>query len=618
MPLIVNALKEYFGGPFEFHGIYESTMERFKRTMPEITEYTEDRDNWDYVYDREKLATLSGRKYHSKKNHYNAFIKEHPDYVYEEINAANKDECIAFGKAWCAQRAETDPTIKCEACAIEEGLNNMEFLKIRGGLIRLDGQVKAFTFGEKVSEHTAVVHVEKADPNVRGLFTAINKDFVQNAWPDVQFINREEDMGKEGLRKAKESYNPIFMVKKYNTIIRYGRWSMDFRLINEKTLPQVAALWDECFEKKGTPFYEWYFSEYALKQNKMLGGFEDHRLMTMVHLNPYTIHVRNKDFRVPYLVGVATAPEARGRHVMGELMDKTFTMLRAMKVPFVVLMPIHAGIYLPYGFSFTALRTQYELPLREIDLVGESLTGYTFHRISTKEAEALLAPVYDDAMAAYTGYVKRNHQEWENLLGSGSREGLETVVLKNGEKTCGYALYQKGEGIITIQELMALAPAAKLELLRYFRGFYGTFEKLSYLGPCDDLLYLRLSSQQLAPRMVPFMMGRIVNAAQVLQSLSVPDCLVGRELVIGIRDEQVPLNTMLVKMHFDEKGITLFNTLDDPTVLMDISSLTQLFFGTYGARELKDAGFIHVEEESSLWTLETLFPKKVNFINEYF
>ena len=290
---------------------------------------------------------------------------------------------------------------------------------------------------------------------------------------------------------------------------------------------------------------------------------------------------------------------------MGELMDKTFTMLRAMKVPFVVLMPIHAGIYLPYGFSFTALRTQYELPLREIDLVGESLTGYTFHRISTKEAEALLAPVYDDAMAAYTGYVKRNHQEWENLLGSGSREGLETVVLKNGEKTCGYALYQKGEGIITIQELMALAPAAKLELLRYFKGFYGTFEKLSYLGPCDDLLYLRLSSQQLAPRMVPFMMGRIVNAAQVLQSLSVPDCLVGRELVIGIRDEQVPLNTMLVKMHFDEKGITL-------------SSLTQLFFGTYGARELKDAGFIHVEEESSLWTLETLFPKKVNFINEYF
>lgn len=323
------------------------------------------------------------------------------------------------------------------------------------------------------------------------------------------------------------------------------------------------------------------FSEYALKQNKMLGGFEDHRLMTMVHLNPYTIHVRNKDFRVPYLVGVATAPEARGRHVMGELMDKTFTMLRAMKVPFVVLMPIHAGIYLPYGFSFTALRTQYELPLREIDLVGESLTGYTFIGFLPKRPRRCWRRFMMTPWRLIQDMSKETTRSGKIFLGQDPGKASKLLCSKR-RKTCGYALYQKGEGIITIQELMALAPAAKLELLRYFKGFYGTFEKLSYLGPCDDLLYLRLSSQQLAPRMVPFMMGRIVNAAQVLQSLSVPDCLVGRELVIGIRDEQVPLNTMLVKMHFDEKGITLFNTLDDPTVLMDISSLTQLFSGRTG------------------------------------
>ena len=84
-------------------------------------------------------------------------------------------------------------------------------------------------------------------------------------------------------------------------------------------------------------------------------------------------------------------------------------------------------------------------PCGRLTFVGESLTGYTFHRISTKEAEALLAPVYDDAMAAYTGYVKRNHQEWENLLGSGSREGLETVVLKNGEKPVVMPSIRKGK-----------------------------------------------------------------------------------------------------------------------------------------------------------------------------
>ena len=106
MPLIVNALKEYFGGPFEFHGIYESTMERFKRTMPEITEYTEDRDNWDYVYDREKLATLSGRKYHSKKNHYNAFIKNTPITSMKKSMRQTKMNAAGFARRGKAQRAE--------------------------------------------------------------------------------------------------------------------------------------------------------------------------------------------------------------------------------------------------------------------------------------------------------------------------------------------------------------------------------------------------------------------------------------------------------------------------------------------------------------------------------
>ena len=80
--------------------------------------------------------------------------------------------------------------------------------------------MKAFTFGERAGKNTAVIHVEKADPDIRGLYTAINKEYIAHEWPDVTYINREEDMGKEGLREAKESYKPAFMVKKYNTVIR--------------------------------------------------------------------------------------------------------------------------------------------------------------------------------------------------------------------------------------------------------------------------------------------------------------------------------------------------------------------------------------------------------------
>jgi len=96
----------------------------------------------------------------------------------------------------------------------------MEVLGIKGGLIRINGQVEAFSFGEKINKETAVVHVEKANPNIRGLYTAINMLFAQNVFPEVTYLNREEDMGKEGLRTAKESYHPEFMVEKYNIVVK--------------------------------------------------------------------------------------------------------------------------------------------------------------------------------------------------------------------------------------------------------------------------------------------------------------------------------------------------------------------------------------------------------------
>lgn len=216
LPEVLVALKEYFAGEtFEIRGIYESTIERFKTYLPEVADFIEDRDNWDYVYLQEKLATLSGRKYHGKKNHLNGFKKDNPDYVFEEITQDNIPECITFAENWCEARIANDQSLVCEFCAIKEALYNKDFLNIRGGLIRINGVLEAFTFGELLNPDLAVIHVEKANPDIRGLYTAINQEFCAKMWSEVTFMNREEDMGKEGLRKAKESYNPEFMVKKY-------------------------------------------------------------------------------------------------------------------------------------------------------------------------------------------------------------------------------------------------------------------------------------------------------------------------------------------------------------------------------------------------------------------
>jgi len=184
---------------------------------------TGDRDNADYVYLAEKLMTLSGRKLHLKKNHLNAFHKLYPQAEYLPITSDLIPACRKELESWYAMRSEEledDPFIGYERAAIHEVFDNYEAFQLKGGVIRIDGRVVAFTFGEALNTDTAVIHVEKADPNVRGAYPAINQGFVSHAWSDMTYINREEDMGLPGLRKAKESYKPEKMIEKFNATVK--------------------------------------------------------------------------------------------------------------------------------------------------------------------------------------------------------------------------------------------------------------------------------------------------------------------------------------------------------------------------------------------------------------
>lgn len=204
----------------EIHGIYKDTMESIPQEFWDNFEIVSDRDNYDYVYDREQLSTLSGRKFHGKKNHLNAFKKLHPDYQYVPFSHEIMPQCVDFLRRWFIGKEGTDYSIRCEMSAINQILSNFEILEMRAACIMINGQVEAFTYGELLNKDLAVIHIEKANPEIRGLYTAINQEFCRNAWSDVTYLNREEDMGIEGLRKAKESYNPVMMVEKYSAILK--------------------------------------------------------------------------------------------------------------------------------------------------------------------------------------------------------------------------------------------------------------------------------------------------------------------------------------------------------------------------------------------------------------
>jgi hypothetical protein len=179
----------------------------------------EDRDNSDYVYSTYDLIKLSGKKYHSKKNHLNRFFKNQ-QFEYCELDLELVECFIDMQEDWCQMKECVEsPDLLAEDFAIHKALTYFEDLSFTGGAIKVDGRMEAISLGEILNPDTAVIHIEKANPDIPGLYTAINQLFCQNAWPEIKYINREQDLGIEGLRKAKQSYHPHHMIKKY-TVFR--------------------------------------------------------------------------------------------------------------------------------------------------------------------------------------------------------------------------------------------------------------------------------------------------------------------------------------------------------------------------------------------------------------
>ncbi|MGQ9558963.1 MAG: DUF2156 domain-containing protein [Candidatus Oleimicrobiaceae bacterium] len=203
------------GGPAQTR--LERVEERWALAVQQTTDLVvePDPDQFDYVYRTKDLVELAGRKYHSKRNHVNRALRElHPKY--EPLEQRHVQACLQVANKWCAaQRCCDDLGLLDEWDAVREALVHVAELRTEGGVVLVDGQIQAFALGELLNTETAVVHVEKANPEFPPLFALINQQLCANAWPDVPFVNREQDLGDPGLRRAKQSYDPHHLVRKY-------------------------------------------------------------------------------------------------------------------------------------------------------------------------------------------------------------------------------------------------------------------------------------------------------------------------------------------------------------------------------------------------------------------
>lgn len=217
---VLTLLRKYAeecGVPFVVSSVLTENLPLFEEYFP--GEYTVENDESgnDYIYLAENLRELRGKKYHGKRNHLKRFYET--DWSYSKMTERDFDECIEFAvKSYNENMSYDDESSVGEQFAINTFFNNFDALDLRGGVIRIGGKVEGFTIGSRINSDTMDIHVEKANAAINGAYTAIMNEFAKAESADYTYINREEDLGLEGLRRSKRSYCPEFMLVK-NTVI---------------------------------------------------------------------------------------------------------------------------------------------------------------------------------------------------------------------------------------------------------------------------------------------------------------------------------------------------------------------------------------------------------------
>lgn len=204
------------GMPFCMLGVCPCMRQELEELLPRSFTFTADRDYADYIYLRSDLSTLRGKKFQSKRNHINKFRNSYPNHQYTPITPDRIEECLELEAEWCkVNRCDQQEGTGNERRALIYALNHFEELGLTGGILHVNGKIAAFTFGMPINKETFGVHVEKADTSIDGAYAMINFEFANRIPEQYIYINREEDLGIEGLRKAKLSYQPDTILEKY-------------------------------------------------------------------------------------------------------------------------------------------------------------------------------------------------------------------------------------------------------------------------------------------------------------------------------------------------------------------------------------------------------------------
>lgn len=324
--------------PLIMFGVLKNDAKILENNMPGYFRLLPDRDVSDYIYLRSDLSELKGKKLQPKRNHANRFAAQYPDYRYVNLTDDIVPDCLRMENNWLEAKAGKErQAIENERKMVQYVLTHLKELDIIGGALYVGEDIVAFTFGSMINDVTFDVCVEKANPDYEGSYAMINKEFCSHLPEGFIYINREEDLGIEGLRKAKLSYQPKMIMEKLTAI----------PICIDSHCWEVKRLYQLSFDDDSS-FVKFYFSHRYSFENTVTES-RDGRIVSAMQILDYSINIWDNMYEVGYLSAACTLEEYRGKGIMTELVKKTHQKMYKDGKSLSALIPANDGLWIYYG-----------------------------------------------------------------------------------------------------------------------------------------------------------------------------------------------------------------------------------------------------------------------------
>ncbi|MGP1505059.1 MAG: GNAT family N-acetyltransferase [Eggerthia catenaformis] len=414
VPSFIKEIKKIYGDRF----IFERT-----------------RDFDDYVYDKDMLKTLSGKKMQKRRNHYNNFLKEYPNHQYRSLSIDSDFDLILS----CLNKWETDKnaseSLSSEVYGIMFLLSSNHLLDIKIGGIFIDDDLKAFIIASPLNHSTIQIHVEKADKTIRGLYPAILKEFLDHEYSSYQYVNREEDMGLQNLRISKQRLHPSHMVEKSRVFFN----SSYIRLANKNDTNKIKKLWFDHFEDEDSSSTEYVFNYQYNPENTYVISFH-HKIISALQIHSLSVSGYKDCY---FIYGVVTDQPYQNQGLMKKLMNRVLDDYKDKRL---YLQAYHPEIYQSFGFK--ASHTHQLIQLQKSEYRKES------NAIFDNNCDYL--SIYMAYCKDYKEYGIRDKKYYHDLKIRLEAYHENIIGFKSNHQDIGYMIYHETEEELYISEFIVL------------------------------------------------------------------------------------------------------------------------------------------------------------------